>query len=182
MTDDEIALFQAAMRGVKPLVQECAPVGKRKIDNACFARLRQAASSTLDGDTTSPALSDQFMLDALPEQHLHWAADGVQKSQMQRLERGQLSLAGSLDLHGMSVERAREQLLSFLAEAQALSLRCVRVVHGKSGGNMEKPARLKSLVNSWLRQHPQVLGFSSCLPRHGGTGAVYVLLRKEEGL
>ena len=33
-------------------------------------------------------------------------------------------------------------------------------------------------ADSWLRQHPQVLGFTSCLPKHGGTGAVYVMLRR----
>ena len=37
---------------------------------------------------------------------------------------------------------------------------------------------VKSHVNTWLRQHPQVLGFTSCLPRHGGTGSVYVMLRR----
>jgi len=37
---------------------------------------------------------------------------------------------------------------------------------------------IKSHVNTWLRQHPQVLGFTSCLPRHGGTGALYVVLKR----
>jgi len=37
---------------------------------------------------------------------------------------------------------------------------------------------VKSHVNTWLRQHLQVLGFASCLPRHGGTGAIYVLLKR----
>jgi DNA-nicking Smr family endonuclease len=32
-------------------------------------------------------------------------------------------------------------------------------------------------MNSWLRQHHTVLAFSSAPPRHGGTGALYVLLR-----
>jgi len=59
-------------------------------------------------------------------------------------------------------------------------VRCVRVVHGKASGASDKPALLKSRVNSWLRQHPEVLGFASCQPRHGGTGAVYVLLKKPQ--
>lgn len=37
---------------------------------------------------------------------------------------------------------------------------------------------IKSHVNTWLRQHPQVLGFSSCLAKHGGTGAVYIILKR----
>jgi len=41
-----------------------------------------------------------------------------------------------------------------------------------------KRPMIKSHVNTWLRQHPQVLGFTSCLPRHGGTGALYVMLKR----
>ena len=35
-----------------------------------------------------------------------------------------------------------------------------------------------SHVNTLLRQHPQVLGFSSCLAKHGGTCAVYIILKR----
>jgi len=37
---------------------------------------------------------------------------------------------------------------------------------------------LKELVNTWLRQHSQVLGFCSCQAKHGGAGAVYVMLKR----
>ena len=37
---------------------------------------------------------------------------------------------------------------------------------------------LKIKVNSWLRQKDQVLAFCSARPQDGGTGAVYVLLKK----
>jgi len=173
-----VALFQAAMRGVKPICHDRAEIGQRKADRARFARLREAASSRLES-SVSLGLSDQWAVEALPEERLYWAVGGVQKSQMQRLARGQLSFAGSLDLHGFNVERAREQLLSFIAEGQRLAVRCVRVVHGKASGSAQKQALLKSRVNSWLRQHQGVLGFASCLPRHGGNGAVYVLLRSQ---
>jgi len=178
MTDDEVSLFRAAVRGVKPILYDRAETGSRKTDKARLARLREAASSGKGLEHMgSPALSDQFVIDVLPEEKLYWAADGVQKSQMQRLARGELSFSGSLDLHGLNVEKAREQLLTFIAEGQQFSVRCVRIVHGKASSSGEKQALLKSRVNSWLRQHPEVLGFSSCLPRHGGTGALYVLLR-----
>ena len=39
-------------------------------------------------------------------------------------------------------------------------------------------ALFKSHVNTWLRQHPQVLGFTSCQAKHGGAGAVYVMLKR----
>jgi len=176
MTNDEAALFRAAMRGVTPMAQDRAETGHRPVDNARFALLRQRASH-LPETGALPALSDQFVVDVEAEERLYFASNGVQKSQMQRLVRGQLAFSGSLDLHGLTVERSREQLVSFIAEAQQLAVRCVRVVHGKASGALGKQALLKSRVNSWLRQHPEVLGFASCAPRHGGSGAVYVLLR-----
>jgi DNA-nicking Smr family endonuclease len=38
---------------------------------------------------------------------------------------------------------------------------------------------LKVKVNAWLRQKDAVLAFCSARPQDGGTGAVYVLLKKE---
>lgn len=78
----------------------------------------------------------------------------------------------------MSVEKARQTLWDFLAEATRLEIRCVRVTHGKAARKDGRSPLVKSHVNTWLRQHPQVLGFTSCLPRHGGTGSVYVMLRR----
>ena len=57
-------------------------------------------------------------------------------------------------------------------------VRCVRVMHGKSARTDSRRPMLKSHVNTWLRQHQQVLGFASCHAKHGGTGAVYVILRR----
>ncbi|MGY8862749.1 MAG: Smr/MutS family protein, partial [Pseudomonadales bacterium] len=39
-------------------------------------------------------------------------------------------------------------------------------------------AIIKSHVNHWLQQLDAVLAFTSALPKDGGTGALYVLLKK----
>ena len=54
----------------------------------------------------------------------------------------------------------------------------MRVTHGKAVRLDGKRPMIKSHVNTWLRQHPQVLGFTSCQARHGGTGALYVMLKR----
>ncbi|HHJ4328580.1 TPA: Smr/MutS family protein, partial [Klebsiella pneumoniae] len=112
------------------------------------------------------------------EDSLYWARDGVQDGQMRQLKAGQIPFAASLDLHGMSVEKARSTLNEFLAEACRREVRCVRVTHGKAARLDGSRPLLKSHVNTWLRQHPQLLGFCSCLPRHGGSGALYLLLKR----
>ncbi|KQQ54431.1 DNA mismatch repair protein MutS [Pseudomonas sp. Leaf127] len=177
MPDDDFSLFHNEMRGVKPIRHAHADLGKPKADRRQLDRLRQSAVASTQ-TLTIDGLSDQFVIDVGPEDVLHWARDGVQEGQMRKLKLGQIAFEGSLDLHGMNVEMARETLWAFLAEATKLEVRCVRVTHGKAQRLDGKRPMIKSHVNTWLRQHPQVLGFCSCQARHGGAGALYVLLKR----
>jgi DNA-nicking Smr family endonuclease len=177
MQDDDFSLFKSEMKGVKPIRHDRADTGKAKADRKQLASLRKNATVRSNA-TTVDGLSDQFVIDVGPEDELHWARDGVQESQMRKLKLGQIGFEGSLDLHGMNVEKARETLWAFLAEAVRFEVRCVRVTHGKAVRLDGKKPMIKSHVNTWLRQHPQVLGFTSCQARHGGAGAVYVMLKR----
>jgi DNA-nicking Smr family endonuclease len=177
MQDDDFSLFQSEVRGVKPIRHDRADTGKPRADRQRVQALRQAATVRQDVKTVD-GLSDQFVIDVGAEDELHWARDGVQEAQMRKLKLGQIPFEGSLDLHGMAVEKARETLWEFLAEATRLEIRCVRVTHGKAARLDGKRPMIKSHVNTWLRQHAQVLGFTSCQPRHGGTGALYVMLKR----
>jgi len=178
MQDDDFSLFTAEVRGVKPIKHDRAEVGKPKADRKQLAGLRQAATVRSDQALVIDGLSDQFVIDVGAEDELMWRRDGVQESQIRKLKLGQIAFEGSLDLHGMSVEKARETLWAFIAEATKLEVRCVRVTHGKAARSDGKRPGIKSHVNTWLRQHAQVLGFTSCQARHGGTGAVYVMLKR----
>ena len=178
MQDDDFSLFRAETRGIKPLPQsDRADTGKAKTDRTQIKALRQNAV-VRDGVVKVDGLSDQFVIDVGAEDPLYWARDGVQDGQMRKLKLGQVSFEGSLDLHGMNVEKARDILWEFIAEANKLEIRCVRVTHGKAVRTDGKRPMIKSHVNTWLRQHNGVLGFTSCLPKHGGTGAIYVLLKR----
>ena len=177
MQDDDFSLFKSEIRGVKPIKHDRADTGKPKTDRQRLNTLRQAATVRTDAIKVD-GLSDQFVIDVGAEDELYWARDGVQDGQMRKLKAGQVAFEGSLDLHGMTVEKARETLWAFFAEAARMEVRCVRVTHGKAARTDGKRPMIKSHVNTWLRQHPQVLGFTSCLAKHGGTGAVYVLLKR----
>lgn len=177
MQEDDFALFKSAVRGVKPIEHDRADTGKPRRNKAQIA-IRRASAVINEGETRIDGLSDQFVIDVAAEDSLYWARDGVQESQMRKLKAGQIPFEGSLDLHGLSVEKARELLWDFLAEALKFEVRCVRVTHGKAARKDGKRPMIKSHVNTWLRQHPQVLGFASCLAKHGGTGAVYVILKR----
>lgn len=178
MADDDFSQFLSEMRGVKRIkVEERADTGKPKADRQQVANRQQNALLSQQ-TTTVDGLSDLFVIDVGAEDELYWVRDGVQEGQMRKLKAGQIPFEGSLDLHGMNVETARATLWEFLAEAARFEVRCVRVTHGKAARTDGRRPMVKSHVNTWLRQHAQVLGFTSCQPRHGGAGAVYVMLKR----
>jgi len=53
----------------------------------------------------------------------------------------------------------------------------VLISHGR-GERSPTPARIKSYVAQWLSQVPDLIAWHSAARHHGGTGAVYVMLRK----
>jgi len=76
----------------------------------------------------------------------------------------------------MTTETGHRALLEFIEDAQKAKLECVRIIHGK-GLRSEHGPRLKLMARQFLRDHPQVLAFTSCKPADGGSGAVDVLLK-----
>jgi len=111
------------------------------------------------------------------EETLAFARPGLQHRKLQRLRNGRLSCDAELDLHGMSTAIARRELLAFIAHCQARGIRCARIIHGKGYGSNAAVPVLKNRLNHWLRQHQEVLAFNSAQSRHGGAGALYILLR-----
>ena len=83
------------------------------------------------------------------------------------------------DAYDLTIE-ARDALHDFIRECHALRLGCVRVIHGKGLGSGQKGPVLKAGVDGWLRRWDEVAAFCSAQPKHGGTGAAYVLLTKKK--
>ncbi len=127
----------------------------------------------------------QSLLDDLSEydlletgEHLSYTQPGVQRSVLKKLKSGRYSVQSEIDLHGLTVNEARQELADFLHAAQERRHLCVRVIHGKGRKNAERAPRLKPAVNQWLQRNRQVLAFCSARMNDGGTGAVYVLLKR----
>jgi DNA-nicking Smr family endonuclease len=94
------------------------------------------------------------------------------------LKRGDFALDAEIDLHGLRVAEARSELQAFLRDCIAQGLHSVRVIHGKGTRSGPEGPILKPSVHHWLSQWDEVLAFASSQPRHGGNGAVYVLLKR----
>jgi DNA-nicking Smr family endonuclease len=107
-------------------------------------------------------------------------APGVDRKHLLELRRGEKRIRRRVDLHGLTAAEARRELAAELADAHAAGERCVLVIHGR-GLRSEGGPVLRDGVVEWLTAPPLaalVLAFASALPRDGGPGASYVLLRR----
>ena len=125
------------------------------------------------------SISDEFDTTTLLEvdDALSFRRRGVGIDVARKLRRGEWSIQGEIDLHGLRTDDAREALAGFLREAVRQGWRCVRVVHGKGLGSPGKTPVLKGKVHGWLVQKDEVLAFVQARADEGGAGALVVLLR-----
>ncbi len=107
--------------------------------------------------------------------------EGLDRKVLRKLKRGEFDVAAKLDLHGLRREPAREAVLDFITRCQRDQKRCVLIVTGRGKGSEDQIPVLKNLLKLWLERGPiakKILAFSTARPHDGGTGALYVLLRK----
>ncbi|SFB05959.1 DNA-nicking endonuclease, Smr domain [Collimonas sp. OK607] len=125
------------------------------------------------------SLSDDFTIETLlhSDESLSFARNGIGPDVMRKLRRGHWTIQQQLDLHGLRREEAREALAEFLRLAAKRGWRCVRIIHGKGLGSVNKEPVLKSKVRNWLVQKEEVLAFCQATAAEGGSGALLVLLK-----
>ncbi|MET0379109.1 MAG: DNA endonuclease SmrA [Spongiibacteraceae bacterium] len=153
-------------------------VNRSPVSELAVAAARDAAVRSLDGDGNFLALSDIELLD--PYYALEFRRSGVQHGVFRKLKQGKYAMDARLDLHRLTVERARDEVFGFIRDALAYDLRNVMIVTGRGNHSQSAEAILKSYVNRWLPDFEEVQAYCSAQPQHGGTGAVYVMLRKSE--
>ena len=86
-----------------------------------------------------------------------------------------------MDLHGKTQVEARDALERFLDDSRRAKKRCVLVVHGRGLNSKDQIPVLKERLKGWLSEKRigrRVLAFATARPQDGGTGAVYILLRR----
>lgn len=115
-----------------------------------------------------------------PKRRAGAAPEPLDRKTVTRLARGTLGLDGRLDLHGLTQEEAHRILQLFLSEAQANGGRMVLVITGKGGGPDDRGV-LRRSVPHWLsspRFRGLVSGFDQAHRSHGGSGALYVRVKR----
>lgn len=158
-------VFRDSLAGSTDAVPPLKPKAKAKKATA------RAPGRVPDADLPAPK--------PLPARALgHGCAPGVDKRTAERLKKGRMDIQGRLDLHGMSRDAAHRATIDFVTGARMAGKRCVLIVTGKGKGILQ--ADLPHWLNlPPVRQH--ILSFSHARPQDGGTGAVYVLLKRDRG-
>jgi DNA-nicking Smr family endonuclease len=114
------------------------------------------------------------MFHEITEEKLFFARAGLQHKLIKNLKQGKLKISEELDIHGMTLNQAEKTVSAFIDHAIRYQYRCIRIIHGKG------KAVLKNFLDDYLKTLQGVLAFSSAQPRDGGSGALYVLLKKRD--
>lgn len=111
------------------------------------------------------------------------ATAAMDKRTAQRFKRGDMSIDGRIDLHGLTTQQAHGALAAFIRRAHARGYRCVVVVTGKGDG-AKGGGKIRREAPDWLGApdlRPLILAVTPARPQHGGAGALYVLLKRTRG-
>ena len=95
----------------------------------------------------------------------------VTSNQFNKLRQGKILFQARLDLHQNTCEQAEQKIQHFIQLSHMKCLKSCLIIHGKGQG------LIKNVVDNVLRTMYPVIAFHSAKACHGGTGAIYVLLR-----
>ncbi|MDR1243058.1 MAG: Smr/MutS family protein [Deltaproteobacteria bacterium] len=174
LEEQEAGLFAEAMRGVSPVD------GKGR--DLPLKLKAEAKVSVVEANYLKDFLEGkiEFALE-YTEEFFEGHVVGFDPLVATKLRAGQYSPEATVDLHGQNAEQARETLINFIHQAYNKSQRFLIVVTGRGKNSPGGLGILRQNLREWLTQNPLkrvVLAFCSARAKDGGTGAVYILLRK----
>ena len=171
----DAAWFRRQLGGVTPL----APTGRVEPSQAAPRPLplqRWADEDAVLRESLSDDYGAEWLLET--DESLSFRRQGLGADVVRKLRRGHWSIAAQLDLHGLRVDEAREAVAGFLRDCVRSERRCVRIIHGKGLGSVNRTPVLKEKVRRWLTQKEEVLAFVEARPNDGGAGVVLALLQR----
>lgn len=162
----EVEYLARAMADVVPL----PPAERGRVRGiADVGGPRVAAAASADSRSSSEDIEERT--DAA------FAAPGVDRRELTKLKRGEHVPGRRLDLHGLTTLKALASVRRFIDEARHRH-RCICIVHGRGLHSEGNVPILKARVRECLGRHRAVLAYTDAPRTDGGSGAVYVLLRK----
>jgi DNA-nicking Smr family endonuclease len=181
---DDMGYFREAMSGVTPLGGEKARIAR--VPDVDARPVHQPNSGDLEVLAhLSDLVSGIAEIDiTFSDEYIEGSVHGFDRKLMQKLKQGLFPVQDHIDLHGCTRQEAELRVTNFLLASYRLGLRCVLVVHGRGLNSEDQIPVLKERLPVWLNRGPVkriVLAFSTARPYDGGTGAIYILLRRPRG-
>lgn len=113
----------------------------------------------------------------------------MDKSTLKKLKQGQFTIDRTVDLHGYTFDAARRLFRQVIEEGYQKNHRCLLIITGKGEIGKGDPAdpsskrgRIRESLKDWVMESPcasYILHYTAAQQHHGGTGAFYILLRRQ---
>jgi DNA-nicking Smr family endonuclease len=171
LADEEKEMWARVVATVRPLRRTPAPLREEPADK--LRPLPAPSTKSLKKPENTPAPA------RLPAHH-----GGLDGSWDRRLARGLVRPDVTIDLHGHKLATAYDVLDHRLAEAIAAGARLVLLITGKPPRDDHFPVTrgaIRASIDNWLRSSrhaPAIAAVRGAHPRHGGAGALYLVLRR----
>lgn len=113
--------------------------------------------------------------------------DGLDAGWDRKLARGAVVPDVTIDLHGMNLDAAHSRLIGGITQALAMGARVILLIagkprpHGDHDLRSERRGAIRAQLLDWLAHSSHagsIAAVRGAAPRHGGSGAVYIVLRK----
>ncbi|HSQ97191.1 MAG TPA: Smr/MutS family protein [Rickettsiales bacterium] len=104
---------------------------------------------------------------------------GIDSNSDRKLIQGKYQIDYSVDLHGFTINEAYLRIKSLFEKARVNNYKCILIITGK--GLHSKDKTIKSSVIEWFKEpyfSSKIIKYTDAHKMHGGSGALYVLLRK----
>lgn len=176
-TPDELELWRHVAQTVRPIKSRRRAAAPKEDATAAPSAKAKAGGPAAPVPKPAPPKPQP---PAKPHELTHGLSHGIDRRQADRFRKGKLAIDGKIDLHGRTQQDAHDDLLAFLKRAHAAGKRTLLVVTGK-GMTTSKVGILRQAVPRWLNEpafRSLVLAFDYAESRHGGEGALYVLMKR----
>tara|TARA_R110000824_G_scaffold50236_1_gene140504 strand:- start:314 stop:874 length:561 start_codon:yes stop_codon:yes gene_type:complete len=179
LTAGEKALWQKFIETVEPL------------DRTRLKRIEQLPVARRPRDLSGPITAESFggkseaaipLRDQKPVPTRHGLDGGWDR----RLTKGMVQPDVTVDLHGYTLSSAHGRLDGALELSIAAGHRAMMLITGKARNDDERRREggrgaIRAAISDWLaasRHHAHIAAVRRAHPRHGGAGALYIILRR----
>jgi DNA-nicking Smr family endonuclease len=205
LSKEDLSLWQEAMRDTKRQVEKSptkikktAPEEKKSLelsqeDKELWAQFTQSLNPLKV--CTKPPLTNEEVdiskddyVQPLPQKKQIRALNvdlpvDIDKRTFERLKKGRLPLEDSFDFHGIGFHDAHYKLIKLIEGWQENGKRCVLIITGKGSRTPKDQKTIRDAFPDWLNDpllRNKILAYTKAQPKHGGSGAFYLLLRRKK--